>query len=148
MLDFTACEPVGLVANMTLQFVSSVSAAMSTSEVDPESDPTKDVYVAVVPVTVVIVLTPAAEFILPVRLPVTLPERSPSNVGDVAIPVILTLVPKKFDTVLIPVLFNEPVNPDPPAEMPAVEVMIPLAFIVDACSCVIVLSPEFIVACS
>ena len=133
---------------MILHVVSSVSAAISTSEVDPVSDPTNDVYVAVVPVTVVIVLTPAAEFMLPVRLPVTLPERSPSNVGDVAIPVILTLVPKKFDTVLIPVLFNEPVNPDPPAEIPAVDVMIPLALIVDACSCVIVLSPEFIVACS
>ena len=75
---------------MILHVESSVSAAISTSEDDPVSDPTNDVYVAVVPVSVVIVLTPAAEFMLPVRLPVTLPERSPSNVGDVAIPLILT----------------------------------------------------------
>ena len=43
VLDFTACEPEGLVANMILQSVSIVSAAISTSEEEPVREPTNDV---------------------------------------------------------------------------------------------------------
>ena len=40
---FTDCEPPGDVENNILQVESAVSAAKSTSEADPESDPTNDV---------------------------------------------------------------------------------------------------------
>ena len=65
VLVFTACDPVGLTENNKLQVESTVSSAKSTSEADPVSAPTNDVYVAVVPDSVVMVLTPV-EFISPV----------------------------------------------------------------------------------